>query len=67
MSKFTKQQRQELKSLVANAMIRRLDVFETQKYIHSSLVLKHNFFQYFKLQGYVTAERRPQIYVKKLS
>jgi hypothetical protein len=34
MSKFTKQQRQELKSLVANAMIRRLDVFETQKCYH---------------------------------
>ena len=37
MSKFTKQQRQELKSLVANAMIRRLDLFETQKYIQDSL------------------------------
>jgi hypothetical protein len=37
MSKFTKQQRQELKSLVANAMIRRLDVFETQKHIQGSL------------------------------
>src|SRR5919108_2418079 len=37
MSKFTKQQRQELKSLVANAMIRRLDIFETQKYIQDSL------------------------------
>jgi hypothetical protein len=37
MSKFTKQQRQELKSLVANAMIRRLDVFETRKYVQDSL------------------------------
>jgi hypothetical protein len=37
MSKFTNQQRQELKSIVANAMIRRLDVFETQKYIQDSL------------------------------
>jgi CRISPR/Cas system endoribonuclease Cas6 (RAMP superfamily) len=37
MSKFTKRQRQELKSLVANAMIRRLDVFETQKYIQENL------------------------------
>ncbi|MFL6328797.1 MAG: hypothetical protein ACJ71I_15125 [Nitrososphaeraceae archaeon] len=37
MSKFTKQQRQELKSIVANAMIRRLDVFETQRYIQDSL------------------------------
>jgi hypothetical protein len=37
MSKFTKQQRQELKSLVANAMIRCLDVFETQEYIQDSL------------------------------
>jgi hypothetical protein len=37
MSKFTKAQKNELKSLVANAMIRRLDVFEIQNYIQDNL------------------------------
>jgi len=40
MSKFTKIQKNQLKSLVANAMIRRLDVFETQKYIQENLHVK---------------------------
>ena len=52
MSKFTKQQRQELKSLVANAMIRRLDVFETQKYIQNRLhiTISHDYVYHIKMQ-----------------
>ena len=52
MSKFTKQQRQELKSLVANAMIRRLDVFETQKYIQDMLhvTISHDYVYHVKMQ-----------------
>jgi hypothetical protein len=37
MSKFTKLQRNQLKSLVTNAMIRRLTSTETQKYIEENL------------------------------
>ena len=52
MSKFTKQQRQGLKSLVADAMIRRLDVFETQKYIQDRLhvTINHDYVYHVKMQ-----------------
>ena len=64
MSKFTKRQRNELKSLVANAMIRRLDIHETQKHIADSMhvTISADYGHHVKMQLKIFREyTRPQI------
>ncbi len=53
MSKFTKSQKKEIKSLVATAMIRRLDVHETQNYIQDTLhgvTISQDYIYHLKIQ-----------------
>jgi hypothetical protein len=52
MSKFTKTERKEIKSLVANAMIRHLNIHEAQKYIQDSLhvTISSDYVYHIKMQ-----------------